>query len=80
MKLKIGRHEYDISMEDEFLDNASCVQLLTQSKEKYIWGSQPDPVLSKRAIKEISKYTRIQKEHNYGDGDQVFSLDFPKEK
>ena len=47
MKLKIGRHEYDITENDIFLDNGCCVQLITQSKEPVRWGHQPHPVLSK---------------------------------
>jgi len=33
MEMKIGRHTYTITEEDRFLDNKSCILLLTQSKE-----------------------------------------------
>ena len=56
--LKIGRHEYQITEKDTFMDNGACVLLITQSKEKSDWGRRPHPVLSKRAIKEISKFER----------------------
>ena len=75
MILKIGRHEYEITKEDRFMDNGACIQLLTQSKEKSFWGKRPNPVLSKRAIKQISKYTLAQKSHNYGEWVQVFGLE-----
>jgi hypothetical protein len=75
MKIKVGRHEYEISSSDEFMDNGACVQLLTQSKEKIYWGRRQSPVLSKRAIKEISAFNRVQKDHNYDTTVQVFSLD-----
>lgn len=74
IQLKIGRHEYEITSSDQFMDNGSCVQLLTQSKECSVWGKRPTPVLSKRAVKEISEHKRIQRNHNYGNAVQVFSL------
>lgn len=75
MKLKIKRHEYKISRDDTFMDNGACIQLLSQSKEPSAWGKRPDPVLSKRAIGEISKFKRIDINHRYGKGVQVFRLD-----
>ena len=57
--LKIGKHEYSISDKDKFVDNGSCVQLLTQSKEPSTWGRFPNPVLSKRAVKEIARFERV---------------------
>ena len=77
MELKIGRNIYTITEEDMFMDNGCCVQLMTQSKEISNWGKRPTPILSKRAIKEISKYDRIQHSHNYNQKDlQVFNLKF----
>lgn len=58
-ELKIGRHKYTITEKDRFLDNGSCVQLLTQSKEKVSWGRRATPVLSRRAVKEIAAYSRV---------------------
>ena len=75
IKIKIGRHEYEITSSDEFMDNGACVQLLTQSKEKDEWCRSQIPVLSKRAVKEISGYKKLQKDHPYGKGVDVFSLD-----
>jgi len=41
VNLKIGRNNYTITKEDKFIDNGSCVMLLTQSKEKRIrWDSE----------------------------------------
>ena len=57
--LKIGRHIYEITGKDRFMDNGSCVQLLTQSNEKISWGHRPSPTLSKRAIKQISSMDRL---------------------
>lgn len=65
IELKIGRHKYNINKEDEFMDNGSVVQLLTQSNEKLVWGVRPDPTLSKSAIKEISKFKRVDIPGNY---------------
>jgi hypothetical protein len=53
MLLKIKRHEYNITEKDEFMDNGSSVQLLTQSRETSTWGSRPNPILSKKAIKQL---------------------------
>jgi len=75
MKLKIKKHEYEITPTDEFMDNGACVQLLTQSKEASVWGCRPTPVLSKKAIKEIAAFNRIQKEHKYGPTVTIFALD-----
>lgn len=72
--LKIGRHEYDITSQDQFMDNKSCVQLMTQSKERPDWGHKPNPVLSKRAIKEIGFFARVQHENEFGSRVSVFSL------
>ena len=74
MNLKIGRYEYTITSKDEFIDNGICVQLLTQSKEKSTWGRRPNPILSKRAIKQINEFTRIQHKHSYMNDTQVFAL------
>lgn len=77
MELKIGRNVYTITEKDVFMDNGACVQLLTQSKEKSVWGRKTTPVLPKRAIKEISKYERVQHKHNYKQQTlQVFNLKF----
>ncbi len=56
--LKIGRHQYDITHEDEFMDNGSIVTLTTQSKEGTSFGFRPDPRLPKRAVKELAAFNR----------------------
>jgi hypothetical protein len=76
--LKIGRHTYKVTQDDTFMDNGACVTLTSQSLERSSWGHQSDPVLSKRAIKEISKFNRIQLQHGYGERVQIFSLDTSK--
>lgn len=62
--LKIGRHEYVITEKDVFMDNNHCVALLSQSKERVEWGWRPSPILSKRAIREISNFDRVQHPKN----------------
>jgi len=60
LTLKIGRHRYNITGKDRFLDNGACVQLTTQSEERSNWGRRPNPVLSKRAIKELNAYKHVE--------------------
>jgi len=68
--MKIGRHEYEIIKGDKFLDNGSCVQLLTQSKETSTWGHTPNPVLSKKAVKELKKMD--YEKSNFADTEDIF--------
>lgn len=75
INLKIGRHTYDINENDLFMDNGSCVQLKSQSKEKSSWGHQPNPVLSKKAVKEISAYPRKDIPNRYSSKVSTFTLD-----
>lgn len=72
--LKVGRHTYSISESDQFQDNGNCVQLLTQSKETISWGFRPDPVLSKRAVKQISEFKRVPLPHDRGERISIFWL------
>jgi hypothetical protein len=78
INLKIGRNEYQITSTDTFLDNQSCVQLTSQSKEPFNWGQRATPILSKRAVKEISVFKRLYLQHGYGDNVQLFSLEIEK--
>ena len=80
LKLKIGRATYDITDADEFMDNGACVQLLTQSKSSVTWGQRSSPVLSKKAIKEISQFTRRKIQRGYPKNVTVFSLQLEKGK
>ena len=72
--LKIKRHEYEITEKDEFLDNGSCIQLLTQSKEYDRWAQESTPKLSQKMVKEISRYERIPRKGRYNTRYSVFSL------
>jgi len=72
--LKINRHVYDITERDRFMDNGCCVQLITQSLEKAEWGRRPSPVLSKRAVKQIGAFSRVEVPHKYGEHVSVFTL------
>lgn len=69
LKLKIGRNVYEITENDRFMDNGYCVQLMTQSKEISVSGFSPNPVLSKKAIKELSEFKR--------NGDTIFNIEKP---
>jgi hypothetical protein len=75
--LKIKRSDYKITENDKFLDNKACVQLITQSTEMDNWGMRFNPVLSKRAVKEISLFKRTELVHRYGERVSVFSLVIP---
>ncbi len=75
MEIKIGRHVYEITSEDVFMDNGACVQLLTQSKLRGDWGKPINPMLSKKLVNDLDTFTRVQKKHKYGATVQVFSLD-----
>jgi len=41
MNIKIGRHTYEITADDIFMDNGACVQLMTQSKRVQSLTSSP---------------------------------------
>ena len=67
MELKIGRHTYEITNKDIFVENNNNVLLKTQSKEKKhsVWDwKPPSPKLSQKAIKEISKFNKILVKQN----------------
>ena len=74
MKLKIRRKEYEITPKDRFMDNGSCVQLITHNGP---WGKlgYTTPALSKKAIKELNKFKIIEHEHNYGSNVSIFSIE-----
>lgn len=59
IELKIGKYTYTITRNDVFMDNGFCVQLLTQSKRPIgSFMKRPNPVLSKRTVKEINDLGR----------------------
>ena len=70
--LKIGRQVYNITDYDKFLDNGACIQILTK-QGPYIW-KQIVPKLTKKAIREISKFDRVNHPHKFHEGCTVFSL------
>ena len=74
MKLKIRRKEYEITSKDRFMDNGSCVRLLTQNGPLGTWGYKPI-ILSKKNIKELNKFKIIEHKHNYGAGVSIFSIE-----
>jgi len=74
LNLKIGRNNYEITEEDRFIDNGTCVYLTTQSKEKLVCGRRSTPKLSKRALKEIGEFQKVYLTHYYGDICKLFSL------
>ena len=74
IELKIGRYKYEITEDDEFMDNQCCVQLLTQSFELANWGKRPNPILSHKAIKEIEKHEQVLLPHNYSTNVTIFKL------
>ena len=74
MKLKIRRKEYEITPKDRFMDNGSCVLLLTQNGPWKDWG-YTKPVLSKKAIKELKKFKFFEHKHNRGSGISIFSIE-----
>ena len=73
--IKVGRHNYQITEEDRFMDNGSIIQLLTQSKQ-YVPQKRRfvHPVLSKREVARIEKFEKRIHEHKYGSSVTVFSL------
>lgn len=74
MKLKIGRHTYDITKDDRFIDNGACVQLLTQGRDFDGRGGIKTPVLSKAAVKKISTHDFILMKKIPGMNAKVFTL------
>ena len=74
IELKIGRHRYEVTADDVFMDNGNCLQLLTQSKENSSFGKRAHPLLSKRTANEIDKFEKKQREHTYGNNVQIFNL------
>ena len=60
LKLKIGRHIYNITTKDEFMFDGYHTWLISQSKEPIILnGIRPDPRLSKSEDKEIELFRKV---------------------
>lgn len=73
LSLKLGRRVFDITENDKFMDNGSCVQIITRKVPSGTWWTTC-PKLSKKAIKEISTFEQISHPHQYSRGVKVFSL------
>tara|TARA_R110002153_G_scaffold272911_1_gene442437 strand:- start:207 stop:461 length:255 start_codon:yes stop_codon:yes gene_type:complete len=67
--LKIGRETYEITEADTFIDDGVCVQLLSQDRYP-----QAYPTLSKRYVKELSKFARTIRLSNYKSPVEVFGI------
>lgn len=72
MFIKIGRHEYEITENDRFMDNEACIQLLTQSSETSSWGRRPNPVMSKKLASEFLKKDLV--EYESGEGIRILGI------
>ena len=72
--LKIGRHTYDITSSDLFMDNGRCIQLTTQSQEINPWSGVAHPVLSIKARATISAFDKNEIDHDYDDRVSIFSI------
>lgn len=73
LKLIIDRKEYTITKDDRFMDNGSCIQLLTQNKKPYPKGASPI-VKTKKALTALLALPRVQHQHGYGDCVSIFSI------
>lgn len=75
--LTIDRKHYDITTDDRFMDNGSCIQLLTQNKKPMVRfnsrGGSP-VVKTKKALKTICQLEWKDHTHQYGDTVRVFSV------
>lgn len=74
MELKICRHKYSITPEDRFMDNGSCVQLLTQSKKRSNWGHKPNPVMPKKSAKDFLGKDLKEYKSEYEDGVRILGI------
>jgi len=73
VSLKIGRQVYDITEADKFLDNGACVSILTKRGPFSDWHFTI-PIMTKKALREIGAFIRVNHSHKYGAGCTVFSL------
>jgi hypothetical protein len=75
MVLKIRNQEYEITEKDKFLDNGSCIQLITKNRSLGKWNTAT-PVLTKKAIKDIEPFRGESKEYpsEFCSGCKIFSL------
>lgn len=73
IRLKIGRYEYEITENDKLMDNGACVQFLTKRGPRGKWGHK-SLVLTKKALREIESFRRVEHHHELGEWVKVFSL------
>jgi hypothetical protein len=73
VSLKIGRQVYDITEADKFLDNGACVQIITKRGPFDNWR-YTTPIVTKKAMRGIGAFARVNHPHKYGSGCTVFSL------
>lgn len=69
MIIKINRKELDIKIGDIFLDNGSCIILMTQ--KIYSSGHRTNPNIPKKAWKELQNTLNFTKS-NYGEYKDMF--------
>ena len=69
--LKIGRVTHAVTDESVFVDNGATVQLITDRVNRYgfVWV-----VLTKKGIKEISKFKRNNVKNGHGSHAKSFTL------
>lgn len=71
MEIKIGRNTYTITVEDRFMDNGYCTQLISQP----LIQGKASPRLSKKAIKELKKVgLRRYYGHRWGDNVRIYGI------
>jgi hypothetical protein len=73
ISIKIGRHVFNITEADRFLDNGACVQIMTRSIPFDTWDTS-NPCMTAKAMREIKAFRRVEHPHKYGSGCTVFSL------
>lgn len=65
--IKIGRNEYTFTEDDVFLDNGSCIQVLTRDGVSQGYARYSPLCLTQKAIKDLEKRCkRVEiKDHPY---------------
>lgn len=76
ISLRIGRRTYDITEADRFLDNGACVHILTQVRRQLVWSIEHQ-IMTKKALREIAHFTRVEHPHKFQGNCVVFSLTAP---
>lgn len=72
MIIKVNRKELDIKIGDIFLDNGSCIILMTQKiGSSGLWTRKINPSIPKKAWKELQNTLNFTKS-NYGEYKDMF--------